>query len=257
MDEVSKQAVLSCLLFILVAVLALFLDTWYRRHRSNVDGWKRINIGIVSVLLIAIGTTIAQMCFFGRTELECRILNHISGSLWNTSEPFVRILFIARLIEVNKMPQKLDRCVDYGLVVITFLYWIVAVVLLNVTMGYAVINDLCIGIVDPAAGAFTFMFPQIIDVVMNVRLWQVLMKIKSRNAPNLLMTTTFVFFLASSIISLLSLLIIAQVIPLDKSLFTTWLTFQQAFDVCSIALPTIIVRFARTQRPVSPLQPTK
>ncbi|XXQ36111.1 THH1/TOM1/TOM3 domain-containing protein [Plasmodiophora brassicae] len=63
---------------------------------------------------------------------------------------------------------------------------------------------------------------------------------------------TFAFSLASYVISLLSLLIITHIIPLDVSFFTIWLTFQQDFDACSVALPTIIVRFAHRSRAVHP-----
>ncbi|CEP00571.1 G-protein coupled receptors family 1 profile domain-containing protein [Plasmodiophora brassicae] len=243
----TDSLMLGIQLFILVAVLLVFLDTWHRRRGTKSEGWRRINAGIVGVLLIAIGSTIGQMFLSARTELECRILHHIAGTMWNTCVPFVRILFIARLIEINKLPREWERNVDYGLLVTAFVLWIVAVVLLNMSIRAAVIDDICIAVLDPAVTAYTIVSPAVIDIATNVRLWLVHMQALQRNAFRLLITTTFAFCLASCVLSLFSVLIILCAIPLDPAFYTVWLTFQQAFDACSIALPSVIVRFARGQ----------
>ncbi|SPQ93933.1 unnamed protein product (mitochondrion) [Plasmodiophora brassicae] len=243
MLEWLNPMVLSFLLVILVAVLFLFLDTWSWCRRFQAEGWQRINAGIVFVLLATIGTAIAQMFLVGRTDSECNILHRVSGSLYTTSEPLVRILFIARLFEFNKMTVSWERIMDRCLLMSAFLYLLAAVVTLNLTMGTAIVDNVCTAILNPAAAGLTFMLPQIIDIVTNARLWQVVKEARACSALLVLLSMTLGFFMASSAISILSLLIVLQIIPLDPAFYTVWLTFQQAFDACSIALPTIIARF--------------
>ncbi|SPQ93934.1 Uncharacterized protein PBTT_01169 [Plasmodiophora brassicae] len=237
--------VLAILLLVVVVVLILFVDTWRRRQGSTAEGWNRINAGIVVVLLFAIGTAIAQMFLEGRTEFGCRILHHVSATLSNTGASLVKVLFIARLLEVNKLPNKWETVLDRGLLATTFLYWILGITWLNATLRTAVVENACIVILDPTGAAFSLLIPQFIDVVTNVRLWQVLQVVKSRPGVKLLVATTFASCLTSDIINVFSVLIMMQIIPLDPSLITIWLTFELAFDACSTALPTIIVRFAR------------
>ncbi|XXQ36110.1 THH1/TOM1/TOM3 domain-containing protein [Plasmodiophora brassicae] len=252
MSQALTQSVLGVLLFVLAVVLALFLDTWYSRRSSRSQGWERINEGVVFVLLLAIGTTIAQMFLKGRTEAQCQILHRTAATFFHTSEAFVRIVFLARLLEINKMSRPWERMLDRCVLGAGFLEWMLAVILQNLTMDTAVVDDMCTAILSPAATVLMFLLPQLVDVVTNVRLYQVLMATESRHAHMFLIRMTFGFCLASSVISVLSLLIIMQIIPLPVRFYTIWLTFQQDFDACSVALPNIIVRFAHRSRAVHP-----
>ncbi|KMS94353.1 hypothetical protein BVRB_022260 [Beta vulgaris subsp. vulgaris] len=241
-----NDAITTLCIVVVVVTLAAFTAIHYAKYNPANVQWNRMNLLAIFIIPFSLCCIIPQYFLFDRTDAECALLHHWAGSLYYITNGLVKVFFLARSNLIAEADSRFGKL----LMASCLMNIVSAFVLFNLTAGTAVINNICVVILNPLfAINFIFIVPIMLDLAINIRFiyyLNITIRVTSTansdaTVPRRLLKVTCMLSFSAMCVSLMVIFCIFGIIALrDDSLLTPIISFELTYNACAIAWPTII-----------------